>query len=110
MSTESRLSDRHDALRLTEVEALERRIADQETRLLETRDELDRVREEMDQLRATVQALVAKSSTTCKKCGTAFDLFSHHYSIGLFDNIVYVKCPQCQTPMPVDPHLGVRKD
>jgi hypothetical protein len=57
-----------------------------------------------------VQALVAKSTTTCKKCGAAFDLFSHHYSIGLFDNIVYVKCPQCQTPMPVDPHLGVRKD
>jgi hypothetical protein len=110
MSTEHTLSDRDEALHLTEVGALERRLADQETRLLETRDELDRVREELDRLRATVQGLVAKSVTTCKKCGTAYDLFSYHYSIGLFDNIVYVKCPQCQTPMPVDPHLGVRKD
>jgi hypothetical protein len=37
-------------------------------------------------------------------------VFRHHYSIGLFDNIVYVKCPHCQTPMPVDPHLGVRPE
>jgi uncharacterized coiled-coil protein SlyX len=110
MSTEPTLSNRNDTLRLTEAEALERRLADQETRLLETRDELDRVREELDRLRATLQGLTDKTVTTCKKCGTAYDLFSHHYSIGLFDNIVYVKCPQCQTPMPVDPHLGVQKD
>ena len=110
MSTEHTLSDRDDTLGLTEAGAMERRIADQETRLLETRDELDRVREELDRLRETVQGLVAKSATTCKKCGAAYDLFSHHYSIGLFDNIVYVKCPQCQTAMPVDPHLGVQKD
>jgi hypothetical protein len=110
MSTEHTLSDPHDALHLSDVEALERRILDQETRLIETRDELDRVRGELAHLRETVQGLVAKSTTTCKKCGAAYDLFSHHYSIGLFDNIVYVKCPQCQTPMPVDPHLGVQKD
>src|SRR3990172_9030591 len=110
MSTEPTLSDRDDTLRLTEAEALERRLADQETRLLETRDELDRVREELDRLQSTVRGLTEKTVTTCKKCGAAYDLFSHHYSIGLFDNIVYVKCPQCQTPMPVDPRHGVRKD
>jgi uncharacterized coiled-coil protein SlyX len=90
--------------------SLEQRVAEQETLLRDLHRELQRTRQELETLRATVERLVAQSVATCKKCGATYDVFRHHYSIGLFDNIVYVKCPQCQTPMPVDPHLGVRAE
>jgi len=95
---------------ITDVAALERRLAEQDTLIRETKEQLDHVRTEMARLRAALQEMADKQATTCKKCGLSYDLFAHHYSIGLFDNIVYVKCPGCQTPMPVDPHLGVRKE
>ena len=38
---------------------------------------------------------------TCSNCQTRFDMLAHHYSIGLFDNLVYVKCPKCQKALPV---------
>jgi hypothetical protein len=28
-------------------------------------------------------------------------MLAHHYSIGLFDNLVYVKCPKCHKALPV---------
>lgn len=37
----------------------------------------------------------------CSNCQTRFDMLAHHYSIGLFDNLVYVKCPKCQKALPV---------
>ena len=89
---------------------LEQRLAEQEALLQDLHRELQRTRQELESLHATVERLVAQSVATCKKCGATYDVFRHHYSIGLFDNIVYVKCPQCQTPMPVDPHLGVRAE
>jgi hypothetical protein len=102
-SSEHALSGAAEGLGTPDVRAIEQRLA-------ETQEALDRVREEVSNLRKLVIDFAAKTVTTCKKCGAAYDLFSHHYSIGLFDNIVYVKCPQCQTPMPVDPRHGVRKD
>ena len=38
---------------------------------------------------------------TCHHCRTRFDMLAHHYSIGLFDNLVYVKCPKCHKALPV---------
>jgi hypothetical protein len=38
---------------------------------------------------------------TCPNCQTRFDMLAHHYSIGLFDNLVYVKCPKCHMALPV---------
>lgn len=38
---------------------------------------------------------------TCPNCQTRFDMLAHHYSIGLFDNLVYVKCPKCHKALPV---------
>jgi Zn finger protein HypA/HybF involved in hydrogenase expression len=38
---------------------------------------------------------------TCTNCQTPFDMLAHHYSIGLFDNLVYVKCPKCHKALPV---------
>jgi predicted Zn finger-like uncharacterized protein len=37
----------------------------------------------------------------CPACKHEFDLLVNHYSIGLFDNLVYVKCPRCNKSMPV---------
>lgn len=37
----------------------------------------------------------------CPECATDFDMLAHHYSIGLFDNLVYVKCPKCQKTLPL---------
>lgn len=59
-------------------------------------------------LQKTVAALEAKLLTaanryvaTCANCQTRFDMLAHHYSIGLFDNLVYVKCPKCHKALPV---------
>lgn len=53
----------------------------------------------------TFQDRLSESSgryvATCPKCRTVFDMLAHHYSIGLFDNLVYVKCPKCQKALPV---------
>jgi hypothetical protein len=111
MSTTNQLTGKQEnAFALGEQRPMEERLAEQEARLRETRTELEQVRRDLEFLRSAVDHLVSKSVATCKKCGATYDLFSHHYSIGLFDNIVYVKCPQCQTPMPVDPRLGVRPE
>ncbi len=46
----------------------------------------------------------------CPACHTAYDMLTQHYSIGLFDNLVYVKCPKCQKSLPLqsDGRGGVR--
>ncbi len=93
-----------------ETRTLEDRVAAQESLLQDLRRELQQTRQELETLQETLERLLAQSVATCKKCGATYDVFRHHYSIGLFDNIVYVKCPHCQTPMPVDPHLGVRPE
>lgn len=111
MSTTNELTAKHaTSPSMGDQRAIEERLAEQESRLRDNQTELDHLRRELDSLRAAVERLTARSVATCKKCGTTYDMFSHHYSIGLFDNIVYVKCPDCQTPMPVDPRLGVRAE
>jgi uncharacterized coiled-coil DUF342 family protein len=111
MSTTNELTAKHHtAVEIDDARTMEERVAEQSAQLRDTRTELEQVRRELDSLRAAVDQLRAKTVATCKKCGATYDMFSHHYSIGLFDNIVYVKCPDCQTPMPVDPRLGVRAE
>lgn len=111
MSTTNELTAKHDtAVEIDDTRATEERVAELSAQLRDTRTELEQVRRDLDSLRAAVGQLTAKTVATCKKCGATYDIFSHHYSIGLFDNIVYVKCPDCQTPMPVDPRLGVRTE
>jgi multidrug resistance efflux pump len=111
MSATNELTAKHDtAVEIDDTRTTEARVAELNAQLRDTRTELEQVRRDLDSLRAAVDQLTAKSVATCKKCGATYDIFSHHYSIGLFDNIVYVKCPDCQTPMPVDPRLGVRTE
>ncbi|MFZ5874916.1 MAG: hypothetical protein ACOYXU_00775 [Nitrospirota bacterium] len=106
MSTTNEFTAKHPTVDIGATRAADDHLAE----LRDTRAELEAVRRELASLRAAVDQLTAKTVATCKKCGANYDLFSHHYSIGLFDNIVYVKCPHCQTAMPVDPRLGVRAE
>ncbi len=62
--------------------------------------------DELAAVRLQVSALQAEAKTPryfppCPACKKPFDLLVNHYSIGLFDNLVYVKCPHCNKAMPV---------
>ena len=64
------------------------------------------LRSELAELKQLVRELCDRYTTTCEGCGTVYDLLAHHYSVGLFDNVVYVKCPSCQKAVPVDGKRG----
>jgi hypothetical protein len=71
------------------------------------------LRGELTDLRKALEALEARFSKsadryviTCTACSTRFDLLAHHYSIGLFDNMVYVKCPKCNKSYPIQGGSG----
>lgn len=71
---------------------------------------LQLVQKELGQFKEQIHKLYTKIVTTCKSCQTEYDILAHHYSIGLFHNIVFVKCPKCQTEMAVDPKEGVKRE
>ena len=73
-------------------------------------NDLQLVQKELGQIKEQIRKLYTKIVTTCKSCQTEFDVLAHHYSIGLFHNIVFVKCPKCQTEMAVDPKEGVKRE
>ena len=85
-----------------DLEKLEKRFKDLEARVEEQCIALEKMREQ-------VKELLQRSVTTCDACSIEFDLLANHYSIGLFDNIVYVKCPRCNKSIPVDAKDGVKK-
>lgn len=89
---------------------LEARLDDQKAEINRLKSDLSTVRSELDRVHGRVEDVYKKNVTTCKSCQTEYDLFAHHYSIGLFDNIVFVKCPKCHTAMPVDPKEGVKRE
>jgi predicted Zn finger-like uncharacterized protein len=68
------------------------------------------LKNEVADLKKTVDALAPEESpryvVTCPACGTKYDMLAHHYSIGLFDNMVYVKCPKCNKSLPVSGGAG----
>ncbi|MCI0527943.1 MAG: hypothetical protein L0Y56_10955 [Nitrospira sp.] len=85
-----------------ELEKLKKHLEELEARIEVQRIALEKMREQIKELRQ-------KSVTTCDACSIEFDLLANHYSIGLFDNIVYVKCPRCNKSIPVDSKDGVKK-
>ncbi len=85
-----------------DLEKFEKRFKDLEARVEEQRIALEKMREQVKELRQ-------KSVAICDACSIEFDLLANHYSIGLFDNIVYIKCPRCNKSIPVDAKDGVRK-
>ena len=76
-------------------------------------DRLQKLEQHMEQLRAMlteiqqqIKITAKRYIATCPGCRTDFDLLAHHYSIGLFDNLVYVKCPQCHKTLPIEGGSG----
>ena len=72
------------------------------------REQMERLQSELVRLQKAVEALEERVRSTarryiavCPGCQTQFDMLAHHYSIGLFDNLVYVKCPKCHKALPV---------
>ena len=63
--------------------------------------EVLRLQSQIDAIRADVATFLKRYLTACPVCKREFDLLVNHYSIGLFDNLVYVKCPHCNKSMPV---------
>ncbi|HUJ80216.1 MAG TPA: hypothetical protein VLY45_07880 [Nitrospiria bacterium] len=66
------------------------------------RAEIDALRRDLTALNDAVSTLRNRYTATCTQCGTAYDLLANHYSVGLFDNVVYVKCPKCQKAVPIE--------
>ena len=85
----------------------------QDTDVKKIEDRLRKLETHMEQLRATlaelqkqITAAAKRYIAACPGCRTEFDLLAHHYSIGLFDNLVYVKCPKCNKPLPIEGGSG----
>ena len=71
-------------------------------------EQVDRLQSQIELLQKVIANLETKVLTAagryiavCPGCQTQFDMLAHHYSIGLFDNLVYVKCPKCHKALPV---------
>lgn len=68
------------------------------------------LKNEVADLRKSVESMgfdgASRYVVTCPACATKYDMLAHHYSIGLFDNMVYVKCPKCNKTLPVSGGAG----
>lgn len=63
--------------------------------------EVLRLQSQIYNIQSEVQRFLKRYLSACPACEKEFDLLVNHYSIGLFDNLVYVKCPHCNKSMPV---------
>ena len=90
------------------AEALETQLKLMEERLRNLTASFQALKAEVSDLHKTVDALESQPRESsfryvisCPDCSSPYDMLAHHYSIGLFDNMVYVKCPKCNKAMPV---------
>ena len=60
-----------------------------------------RLDEKIASLESEVRLSKRRYVPRCPACQKEFDLLVNHYSIGLFDNLVYAKCPHCNKAMPI---------
>ncbi len=72
-----------------------------EKRINDLESIISRLQEKVTALESEIQIHLKRYLTACPACKKEFDLLVNHYSIGLFDNLVYVKCPNCNKSMPV---------
>jgi uncharacterized coiled-coil protein SlyX len=99
---EEKLSDR--------VRRLEEAVAENLETTRRLHEELGKTAEILSSIQNQVTRLYKKTFTTCVDCHTEFDLLTHHYSIGLHDNLVFVKCPQCRKDMAIDRIDGLKRE
>ena len=74
------------------------------------REELARKEELLTGLQSVIVRIYKKTFATCVDCKTEYDLLTHHYSIGLYDNLVFVKCPKCHKDMAIDRIGGLKRE
>ena len=74
------------------------------------KEDLQKSGEMIVSLQAQLNKIYQKTFTTCVQCHTEFDLLTHHYSIGLHDNLVFVKCPHCRKDMAIDRIDGLKRE
>ena len=96
--------EKSDSIQLLE------RFGQLESLFLNVQEDLQRSKETIASLQSQLLKLYKKSFTTCVQCHTEFDLLTHHYSIGLYDNLVFVKCPKCQKNMAIDRIDGLKRE
>ena len=72
-----------------------------EKRIDSLQEMIFRLSEKVSSLELDLQLSRRRYVPRCPSCQREFDLLVNHYSIGLFDNLVYVKCPHCNKAMPV---------
>ncbi len=70
-------------------------------RVTQLESHVESLREMVAALGSGLQTAARRYVANCPECETEFDMLAHHYSIGLFDNLVYVKCPECQKALPL---------
>jgi|GEM_PF-5116602 len=80
---------------------LESRLCQLEERIDHLTRSLAEVVDLLEEVQTRLTQTLSRSRTICPSCKAPFDLLSNHYSIGLFDNLVYVKCPKCNRAMPL---------
>ena len=83
------------------LQELEGRLSRLEEQVDHLTKSLSQVVDFLEKIQNQLTQSLNRSRTTCPSCQTPFDLLPNHYSIGLFDNLVYVKCPKCHRAMPV---------
>ncbi len=76
-------------------------VGEQDGRLDGLEAEVRRLGQALNALQDEVGRFLKRYAASCPACKGEFDLLVNHYSIGLFDNLVYVKCPHCNKAMPI---------
>lgn len=69
--------------------------------LSELRSEIADLKKEIADLNERIIRSESRYVVSCQACSTQYDMLAHHYSIGLFDNMVYAKCPNCNKAIPI---------
>ncbi len=72
-----------------------------EAQIEQLRSQVTNLQNTVDFLESRIHVSANRYVAVCPGCKTRFDMLAHHYSIGLFDNLVYVKCPKCHKALPV---------
>ena len=72
-----------------------------ETRVEHLEREASLLREAFAAFQSRTEQFLKRYVASCPACRGVFDMLANHYSIGLFDNLVYVKCPHCNKSMPI---------
>lgn len=92
------------------IAKLETLVEDTARQMAVLREELSHKEELLTGLQSVILRIYKKTFATCIDCKTEYDLLTHHYSIGLYDNLVFVKCPKCHKDMAIDRVDGLKRE